>query len=95
MNGYQGPLLSYIARNDQSQKLVAAAQARLAMSMRADKNPLPGWIPLGRAQGTAVRLRHFIHQCLTVVRADSSLRHVAWRPTWIEDSDVLDPRLSS
>lgn len=95
MIGSQGPFLSYIVRNEQQQKLAAAAQSRLAMSARPQANGRPRrFLPWG-AEGTATRLRCLIQQCLTVVRTGVPRRQAAWGLPRIEDSDVLDPRLSS
>jgi hypothetical protein len=95
MNGYHGPVLTYIARNEQRQKLEAAAQARLAMSARADANQCPARIPGKHGAGAVARLRFLIRQCLTGLQGGGSPRHGARRQRRIEHSNVLGPRLSS
>ena len=94
MNGYHGPCLTYIARNEQ-QKLATAAQTRLAMSALPDTHQLPEWLHRWRAKGTAVGLRGLVQQGFRVFQAAGPLRIAAWRVPLNEDGDILDIRLSS
>jgi hypothetical protein len=95
MIGSQGPLLSYIVRNEQQQKLAAAAQSRLAMSARPIANQRSRRIRCWGAESTVERFLRLIHQFLAGRLTGGPRRHGTWRLPQIEDSDVLDPRLSS
>lgn len=95
MTSHHGPLLTYIVRNDQRQKLEAATQARLAASAFTDASRVPVWTYRWRTTTHADRPRHLVRQALTTLRCTVSAGTGSWRLPRVEEPEILDPRLSS
>ena len=95
MSTSHGPFLTYIARNEQQQKLATAAQARLARSARPDTANRVGSLRHWWTERRGARLSQIVHQCLSALGTGGCIAKEAWPLIQREDIDRPNPRLSS
>lgn len=95
MSTSYGPFLTYIARNEQQQKLATAAHARLARSARPDTVYLVGSLRHWWTERGGARLSQIVHQGLSALGTGGCIAKEAWPLIQREDVDHPNPRLSS